>query len=257
MGMESKTYLLLFAWLLAAQVGMAAAADKPKLIAFKADARVMVDATGKPTQVEASRNLPEPIREYIEKRVSAWSFEPPQRDGQGGAGVTYVHLGACAAQIEEGYSLAIDYKGNGPGYGNDYGMRLPPRYPTAASVAGQEATIRVTYVVEADGRVKLEDREYVGDGRPSGHVRKAFDDAIRDWTKQLRYRPEELAGNPVRTRLTVPVDFKLSDNPRAASLAQFRQTAIDSDECRMASDQQQGLVPIAENSPFKLISQGG
>lgn len=247
----------LFLLLAVAPAAMSVEAEKPKLVAFRAEARVAIDANGKPTQVEASKDLPEAIKEYIEKRVSAWSFAPPQRDGRVSAGVTYVHLGACAIPVANGYSLAIDYKGNGPGYENAYGRLLPPRYPAAAQMAGQEAAINVTYIVEADGKATLESQDFTGTGRPTDPIRKAFEVAIRDWVRQLRHSPEELAGNPVRTRLTVPVIFTLGDNPREEWLAELRKEAEESNECKMASDQQPGLMPIALDSPFQLVLPAG
>lgn len=238
----SKGRLLLAMGLLVSYAGMAADADKSKLITFKAQAKVTVDAAGKPTQVEASGDLPDAVRTYIERRVATWSFAPPQRGGQIGDGVTYVHLGACAIPTKDGYSLAIDYKNNGPGM-----VSVPiPYYPPAAARAGVETTMNVTYVVEPNGRATFEKAKF------TGPKMRDFELLAKEWVKAMRYKPEEFDGQPVRTRITTPVDFKLG-NVSKKELA--KESPENQPECKAATEPD--LRPVAQDSPFKLISQGG
>ncbi len=245
--------------LLAALPLHASADDAGKPVIFRAEAKVTIDANGKPVSVEASKDLPDAIRAYIEKRVYAWSFQPPQLDGKAVGGMTYVHLGACAVPTAGGYSLAIDYKDNGPGYANDYGMLPPPRYPPNALRAGQVAAVKVTYVVETDGATTVESTEFLGHPPSNIGVRKDFSKAVSEWAAHLRYVPEQLDGKLVRTRLSVPLTFTLDGDQVPGYKAPehpYTKEYEYSHECRMASEQQKGPMPIAEDSPFKLLGQG-
>lgn len=106
--------------LLASLVPMGATAGQSapearRPVAFTADARVELDASGKPTRIEASKDLPAAIRAEIERRVAAYTYSAPQRDGLSGPAVTYLSLGACAIPgADGGYRLGVDFKGNGP-----------------------------------------------------------------------------------------------------------------------------------------------
>lgn len=241
---------ILFPWLLIA--GTASAAEP---VAFRAEARVELDAAGKPTKIEASADLPEAIRSHIERKVATWQFAPPSRDGVVGSGVTYLELGACAVPAGSGYRIAVDYKGNGPQLARS--MLLPPRYPAEARRAGIEADMVVHWIVEPNGRVTFERIE-----RRDGIVTRrsdSFDKVVREWVATLRYEPEQLAGRPVRTRVSVPVEFRLDPGgfSRGAYRKELQERASQSPECQMAASKlPQGLQPVAVDSPFKLINAG-
>lgn len=223
-------------------------------IAFSADARVEIDATGKPTKVEAAPELPEAIRSFIERKVATWHFAPPSRDGESGSGVTYLQLGACAMPEGNGYRMAIDYKGNGPRRSGS-GILFPPRYPPEAQRAGEEADLRVTWIVEPDGRATLEN--ILREDRPVTRKSDPFQRVVREWVASLRYEPEELAGRRLRTRVSVPVEFRLDARSAGATREQLLEQASQSTECRMAASKlQQGLQPVAVDSPFKRDDAG-
>jgi hypothetical protein len=59
-------------------------ADEPaaKVVTFSASVRIDVDATGKLVKIEASGDVPEAIRNYIEKRVATWQYAPPRKRGR-------------------------------------------------------------------------------------------------------------------------------------------------------------------------------
>lgn len=231
-------------------MGTASAADP---LAFRAEARVEVDAAGKPTKVEASPDLPDAVRGFIEAKVATWQFAPPSRDGVVGNGVTYLKLGACAVPVGNGYRIAVDYKGNGPRLAGK-SLLPPPRYPSDAVRAGIEADLIVHWIVEPNGTATLERTE-----RTDGVVLRkgdSFEIAIRDWIRTLRYEPEELAGERVRTRVTVPVDFRLHSSSGAIK-RELRERAEQSPECQMAASKlTQGLQPVAVDSPFKVLNAG-
>ena len=231
--------------------------DPARPLAFRAEAKVTLDAAGKPLAVEPSTDLPESVRAFIRERVSAWHFSPPEQDGVTGPAVTYLRLGACAFPEAGGvYRMGLDLKGNGPLYAN--GRRMdPPRYPREALIKRFGAKAAVTFVIGTDGLATLEDIDYEEGGR---HRREGFDAALRDWVKGMRYVPEQLAGHPVRTRLRVPVTFSVE--PRGFSREDFveaaRKKAAESDECRLAAGEAPppGLQPVALDSPVRIAPAG-
>lgn len=235
---------------------IAGAANAAEPVAFRAEARVELDASGKPTKIEASQDLPEAIRKYVESKVATWQFVPPTRDGVVSSGVTYLKLGACAVPVENGYRMAVDFKGNGPRL-RGMSMLPPPRYPPEAQRAGQEADMVVDWIVEPDGRATLERIE-----RKDGIVSRKYDPffrVMREWVATLRYEPEELAGQPVRTRVSVPVQFELDSGgfSRSAYKRELQERVNQSPECQVAASKlQQGLQPVAVDSPFKLLNAG-
>jgi hypothetical protein len=230
-----------------------------KLVAFRAEAKVTLDAAGKPLSIEPSQDLPASIREFIRQRVATWHFSPPEQNGVTGPAVTYLRLGACAIpQADGNYQLAVDFKDNGPLYANGPMMR-PPAYPKEALIRGVEAKAYVTYVVGVDGLATVEGIEYED---RSNHRRDGIDSALRDWVRGMRYEPEQLAGRAVRTRLRVPVDFSLvgpEESARDLLREEIHQRAVKSEECRLAAGDAapaEGLRPVALNSPVRLDPAG-
>lgn len=241
--MKSLLALVALAW-----SGQAAAAEP---LAFRADARVEVSAEGKPTRIEASADLPDAIRRFIEQKVATWQFSAPTRGGVTSNGVTYVYLGACAIPSTEGYRLALDFKGNGPRIAK--GSTWPaPAYPLNAVRAGQGASMVVTYIVEPDGRVTLDTLEHTEDPK---QYRKHFDHAIGVWLRSLRHLPEELAGQPVRTAVRVPIEFLPPGRVPVDIKQHLRDSALKSREC-MAATGATGLQPVAVDSPIKVLTSG-
>jgi TonB family protein len=231
--------------------------DPTRPLAFRAEAKVTLDAAGKPVAVEPSADLPESVRAFIRQRVATWHFSPPEQDGVTGPAVTYLRLGACAFPEAGGvYRMGLDLKGNGPLYANGPWMD-PPRYPKEALINRYAAKAVVTFVIGTDGLATLEGIDYVVGGR---HRRNGFDAALRDWVEGMRYEPEQLAGHPVRTRLRVPVTFSIE--PRGFSNQDFveaaRKEAAASEECRLAAGEAppSGLQPIALDSPVRIAPAG-
>lgn len=229
--------------------GFALTVSAAEPVAFLASAKVEIDAGGRLAKVEASPDLPDGIREYIEKRVAKLHFFPPSRDGATGTGVTYLQLGACAFPVEGGYRMGLDVKSNGP-RPRDGARLIPPAYPHDAQRAGEEADLLVHWIVEPDGNVTLENIE-----RKDGIVLRkgdSFYSSIRDWVRRLRFDPEQLAGKAVRTRMSVPVEYSLEVRPGAMK-RELQENARRSRECRMAAFEAEGPQPVALDSPVKIL----
>lgn len=243
----------------ASQPGTARAGDPEGVrpLAFRAEAKVTLDADGKPLAVEPSADLPESIRAFIRQRVATWHFSPPAQDGVTGPATTYLRLGACAfPEASGGYRLGLDLKGNGPLY--TVGPRMnPPRYPKEALIKRYSAKAAVTFIIGTDGLATLEGIDYAEGG---SHRRDGFDAAMREWVQGMRYEPEQLAGHPVRTRMRVPVIFHVES--RGFSSQDFvedaRKQAAESEECRLAAGESppSGLQPVALDSPVRIAPAG-
>ena len=225
----------------------AALAGEPaqKPVFFNTTARVTLDAAGMPLSIEPNPELPEAVRAYIQRRVRQWRFSPPERNGITGGAITYIRLGACALpEPSGGYRLGVDLKGNGPRYAGAPALMVPP-YPRHEMRRGGEAKMLVSYVVEPDGSTTFEGVEFT-DGR--SHRRDSFADVVRLWVERMRYEPEFLAGQAVRTRISVPLEFMLTRRH-----GKHVEPGLASAECRLASGQAPpALQPLAMDSPVKV-----
>ena len=239
---------LLAAALLMAGNCAASAADSGEkdLLVFQTRAAVSIDAMGRPTDIQLPEQIPEVVASLVRNQITQWRFVPPEVDGQARAGKTYLTLGACVAPVPEGYQLAIDYKGAGPGAPRPDGRPPPPQYPVEAIKQQVGARGLVQYVVEPDGSVTLETVEF----KPA-RSQRLFQPAIEDWVKQLRFMPEEVDGKPVRTRMRVPVHFERRLRGAVA------EAKADKPECMALMKQGDDQRPVALDSPFRRLEGGG
>ncbi|MDQ3160361.1 MAG: energy transducer TonB [Pseudomonadota bacterium] len=233
---------------------LSAAEPPQKIVAFNAGVRVDVDAAGKPVKVEAPQDLPLAVRNYIEKRVATWQYQPAKLDGTAVPATTYVKVGVCAIPVAagSGFRLGLDYKGNGPRVANVHGIAPPPGYPADALRRGISGEFEVVVRVNADGTAEAMDISTAG-GTGRG-VLATFDPALRQWVKGLQYDPEIVAGVPVATRVQVPVSFKMgSRNSRSDIKREVMGRALASSECQMANAT--GVLeryPVALDSPVQV-----
>lgn len=220
--------------------------EEKELFVFQTRAAVSIDATGRPTEIQLPEQMPEAVATFVRDQIMQWRFVPPDVDGQARAGKTYLTVGACAAPTADGYQLAIDYKGAGPGTPRPDGKIVPP-YPREA--VGKNANHRgvVQFVVEPDGGTTLESLEFT----PSGSKR-LFRPAIEDWMKQVRFMPEEVDGKPVRTRMRVPLHFESRPHGTAST-----QSKADKPECTALLKRGDEQRPMALDSPFTRLEGGG
>jgi TonB family protein len=231
--------------------GAVPATAEGDVVAFNVGVVVEVDAAGKPQKVEASPDLPEAIRSFVEKRVRTWQYLPARIDGVVQPARTYVAVRACAVPVGGGYRLGVDFKGNGPRTAADRPL-APPRYPPLAQRSGTSAEFMLVLRVEPDGRATIDriERAEIA-GRPGAGE---FEPALRQWVRTIRFEPEQVAGKPVRGLVRVPVDFRPSGGETVAAMREERQaTAKDSTECRMAAGGRD-LAPIAVESVVTVIA---
>lgn len=238
---------------LVSTAGMACAGEP---VAFYTNVRVALDAAGAPTEVQGDPEMPGLLRERIEQMVKEWRFSPPLKSGSPVSGVTYLRLGACAVAQENGsLNLSVDYKGNGPGGINL--NKIVPRYPIDAVKSGISADLVAVYTVGTDGLARLEEIKDLTKGRSKSRARW-FQATIQDWVSELRFKPEELAGQPVATRMETPVQFEL-DSSESVSSAQKKlmEKSRMTSECIAAMEKkvEPGFGTLAIDSPFAMLDQ--
>lgn len=227
-----------------------ALAEEP--LVFRASAKVSVSAAGEVTGVERDASLSPALQKLVRDEVSAYRFEAPMQAGKPVEGTTYVNLGGCAVPDGVDYRVSLDYKGAGPRIAG--GTFTPPKYPERAWSRGLEADAIVTYSVKPDGTATLESIRFKRDR----YEMRVFDKTLRDWVATFRYEPEMLAGQPVATKLEVPVDFRLAEDDVRSEARLIKQRRLASPECTAAASQesQDRLEPVALDSPFKRLPAG-
>jgi hypothetical protein len=228
-------------------------------VAFRADARVELDANGKATKIEVPKDLPEAIRAFIEKRIGSYTFSPPERDGVRGPAVTFLQLGACAIPTPEGYRLGLDLKGNGPRVDRPDGRLLVMPYPREAQMLRSEVSMTIVFYIEPDGTASLDTVRY-SDGK--SHVRDGFAALARNWVELIRFEPEQLAGQPLRSQAEITFNYTI---PTGRSRAFSRTSEIakpdpqqirQSTECKMAAGEASEPEVIAGDSPTRVLTSG-
>lgn len=175
-------------------------------------AQVAVDASGRVTDVELLGDVPAPFRGVLRQAAEGVEFEPARRDGEAVPSRTALNLamrlepdgtGRYAARLEEitGSAVALD------------DVRRVP-YPRSAARDGYGAVVVARIAVQPDGRVDeaasgihavalARKGESVQDAERQAAFEKTVMRSIRKW----RFAVEEVDGQPLATRVLVPVRF--------------------------------------------------
>lgn len=227
--------------------------DASKLMLFSSKVKLDVDNTGQVSAATADSALPEAVRNAIETSARRWRFSPPMRAGHPVAGVTYARLDACAAPVDGQYRFAIKFRGNGPAHdGNRY-----PLFPSQPMIRGDSARVKVEYRVMTDGTALIDDIQ-LETGAAAYH--RQYRQSIETWLKSGSYRPEQLDGQPVVTRISVPVEFisdgKSKVSSKSEAIAQAAQSRKDqaarNESCEIAMGlRDKADRQVAIDSPFK------
>jgi hypothetical protein len=237
-----RRHLLVLAFAIAAGLAAPAPAADPaggKIVLLRGnESRVEVGADGRVLAVQSDPALPAVVADALAANIRKIAFAPPVKDGKAVPGVTFVWQDACAAPADGGaYRLAVRLTGNGP----SLKQRYAPRYPVDALRAREAATWRVEYDVAPDGSVALHAATRTSGGR---RFNDQFTQVIKSWVEAQDFIPEQLAGEPVGTRITTEVEFTFAERALkrrqapeanascqtalAAPLAKDRRVAMDS-----------------------------
>lgn len=227
--------------------------DASKLMLFSSKVKLDVDNTGQVTAATADATLPEAVRRAIETSAKRWRFSPPLRDGHPVAGVTYARLDACAAPVDGQYRFAIKYRGNGPAHD---GQRFPV-FPAQPMIRGDSALVKVEYRVMTDGTAIIDDMHFKTGAKA---YQRQYRQSIEAWLTSGSYRPEELDGQPVVTRISTPVEFISDGKSRVSSKSEAIAMASQSRKDRAARNESCEIAmglrdeadrQVALDSPFK------
>lgn len=218
-------------------------------ITFRVSVLVDVDASGKPVKVEASKDIPQAIRNFIEKRVASWQYQPARIGGVPQPATTYVNVNACAVPTTGGYTMGVDFDDNGPRTLSGKEL-VPPNYPITARNAGTEAEFSLILDIGADGHAELSSIENVDfNGRVGS---SEFAPALRRWARGLRFDVERLAGKPVSSKMRMEVEFVLRGSGHHKRLVdESLAKASASRECQIAAGNN-GMKPVALDSVLKV-----
>jgi len=148
--------IILSGALVACAASAAPTTPAPKPLSFRADAKVEVDSDGKLVKVEASPDLPEGVRRYIEQEVSKWTFKRNPREGEAGNAISYIDLGACAVPTPTGgYSMGLAMHGNGPRIAGGGKWWIAPELQSVVGRYELDQTVTVHFAVQPDGSAKF------------------------------------------------------------------------------------------------------
>lgn len=205
---------LLLALVLAAPVAASAAPGKP--VEFEFLTRVSVDASGKVTDTEFVRPVPEALQPLVARAAAGVAFEPATRDGDPVPSRTALEL--RMRFTPEGDDFRVEVLSVDGGAAAGVGTRVP-NFPVEVMRDGHNVLAVAEVVLQADGSVDLAASKvdriafYRGtkpvDAPGAGKVRlvrEAVQAAMKDWT----YIVEEVDGVAVATTLKVPVTMCLS-----------------------------------------------
>jgi TonB family protein len=138
------------------------------------------------------------------QRVPGWRFTPASLDGVPAAAESTLRVFLEGEPDGKGgYTMRITRAHTGP-----RALKRPaPKYPQRELKRHRAGSVLLRVEVQADGSVaKVEaDEEYSDAGFVAASVQ-----AVRRWT----FEPERIGGQPVPTRLEIPVSFNLYGKPR-------------------------------------------
>lgn len=171
-------------------------------------ATVDVDDSGRIVAIDLEPTLSPAFEAAMRHEISTWAFEPARIDGATVASRT--HLGVYMRARDGGAGRAdveLVSINNGPRPVAKAGMR----YPSDALRRSIQGTVMLTFTVAPDGSVA----QIVADEDSHPMLRRAAIRGIRAW----RFEPEQVAGQPVATRIRAPVVFCLLPEPQPCPVA--------------------------------------
>jgi len=231
--------IILSGALVACAASAAPTTPAPKPLSFRADAKVEVDSDGKLVKVEASPDLPEGVRRYIEQEVSKWTFKRNPREGEAGNAISYIDLGACAVPTPTGgYSMGLAMHGNGPRIAGGGKWWIAPELQSVVGRYELDQTVTVHFAVHLDGSAKFVSLDGLDANRKA---KVAVERAVAAWFRALRFDPEQIGGRPVATQETLPIAFTTSNGP--VTKEDLLANALQSPQCRQAAAAGQAVGP--------------
>lgn len=199
-----KISLFCAAVLLACALPLHAAETREQSYRIGAD----VDSQERVVATQFEADVPAPIASLLAGAVKQWQFVPARRGDHAVTARTFIQTKLRVGQDGQGRSSArIGFEGNGPRLDRS---SMQPQDPKDAIRAGQSAFTLLDATVQPDGQ--LSDMT-VSSKFESWSMLPSFKTAVLAAAKKWHATPELVDGEPVTTRLRVPVNFTL-DQPK-------------------------------------------
>lgn len=207
-----------------------------------------VDAAGHVTATQFDADVPASIATVLAATVRQWHFVPARHDDKPASAHTFVFTKLkVIPDIHGGYSLRISFEGNGPRL---LKQNVQPRYPMDGIRARECAFVMLDATVQPDGSLG----DMTAHSQFAGwQLRPSFIKAVLAAAGQWRAIPEQVDGQPVATRMHIPVSFTISEPIFTAKQARILNEAARKET---AADARPGIpLPseqeLAVDSPLK------
>lgn len=175
-------------------------------------AHVSVDASGRVTDAEMLGAVPRPIRVLLSDTARKVEFEPARKGGVAVPSRTSLTLKMRFEPDGNGDYLARLEGISGGSAAFDKRRRVP--FPGIAAGAGYGAGVLALLSIQADGKVdmansRIERVALAQHGKPSDDAarRASFEKAVLRAVAKWTFAVEEVDGQPLATRVLVPVTF--------------------------------------------------
>lgn len=169
------------------------------------DAQLEVGADGSIREVRFSDALDPRIAALLEPHVKLTRFAA-QPAGAGLSTVTtHARFSACLRADGEALAVSTKYLNHGPRVEGSGHPPIPHSLIRGTPVGSY--TMAMTYTVQPDGSAALDEIDW---GNVPKGVRRSAESDYRRWFKRARFEVERVDGQPVATRIALPIDLKIT-----------------------------------------------
>jgi len=205
--------------------------------------RMSLDAGGKITALDytGKDGNDNPVASKLAALIRTWDFVPGKVDGVPTPTDTTLTVRAA---LRKSSSESVELGIIGAGTGAVLEKGAAPAYPSQELANGIQARLIAQVAVGADGRAeKVEIRDTSPMSRSD---RKAFESAVVQASKEMRFRPERVGGNAVAARFSYSIDFCVTPMTPCEKVK---------DEALLGDGTVPKSVPVALDSQVTLVTK--
>jgi TonB family protein len=207
-----------------------------------------VDAKGHITATQVDPDVSASIAAVLASAVKQWQFVPATLGGRPVPAHTYITARLQALPNAGGqYNLRISFMGNGPRLDN----RTPPQYPRDEIRMREGAFLILDATVHPNGH--LTDLK-VSNKFADWPVQPSFKVAILAAARQWHAIPEQVDGQPVATKLRIPVVFSIDGQTYTAQQRRILREAARMDAATAHAKATQPAIPLPSEQEIALDS---
>jgi TonB family protein len=209
---------------------------------------VDVDAKGHITATQVAPDVPASIAAVLSYAVKQWQFVPAALGGRPVPAHTFITAKLQALPNAGGqYSLRISFMGNGPRLDN----RTPPQYPREEIRMREGAFLILNATVQPNGH--LTDMK-VSNRFADWPVQPSFKLAVLTAARQWRAIPEQVDGQPVATKLRIPIVFSIGGQTYTTQQRRILREAARMDAATANTETTQPAIPLQSEQEIALDS---